>query len=125
MCPCVPDRTGIWKCLFLRRRKKRSTRKKTSQSKGEKQKQSQPSCGVHTKIRTRATLVGGEWSDTLTNAPPLLLIMAAILHVLYFCFFFFFVSLFSCFALFGSSIVCKEFKLNFILKRDIESQKKN
>ena len=91
-CPCVPDRIGIWKCLFLRGRKKRSTRKKTSRSKGEKQKQSQPSCGVHTKIRTRATLVGGEWSDTLTNAPPLLPIMAAILHVLYFCLFVFFFS---------------------------------
>ena len=113
--------------FVFKEKEKQSTRKKPLGAR-EKQKQTQPSCVVHTKIRTRATLVGGECSDALTNAPPLLLIMVAILHVLYFCLFvcfFFFVSLFSCFALFGSSIVCKEFKLNFILKRDIESQEKN
>ena len=26
MCPCIPRRTGIWKCSFLRRRKNRRTR---------------------------------------------------------------------------------------------------
>ena len=35
MCPCVPDQIGIWKCWFLRRGKNRSTRRKTSWSKGE------------------------------------------------------------------------------------------
>ena len=37
-------------------------------------------------IRTQATLVGGEYSDALTNVPPLLPIMVAILHILYFYF---------------------------------------
>ena len=38
-CPCVPDRIGIWKCWFLRRGENRSTRRKTSRSKGENQQQ--------------------------------------------------------------------------------------
>ena len=33
-CPCVPDRIGIWKCWFLRRRENQSTRRKNSRSKG-------------------------------------------------------------------------------------------
>ena len=61
-CPCVPDRIGIWKCWFLRRGENRSTRRKTSRSKGENQQQTQPTYGVDARIRTRATLVGGECS---------------------------------------------------------------
>ena len=34
MCPCVPDRIGIWKCWFLRRGENRSTWRKTSRSPG-------------------------------------------------------------------------------------------
>ena len=79
--------------FVFKEKEKQSTRKKPLGAR-EKQKQTQPSCVVHTKIRTRATLVGGECSDALTNAPPLLLIMVAILHVLYFCLFVFF--FFSC-----------------------------
>ena len=52
--------TGIWKCWFLRRGENRSTRRKTSRSKGENQQQTQPTYGVDAWIRTRATLVGGE-----------------------------------------------------------------
>ena len=60
MCRCIPDRIGIWKCRFLRRGENRSTQRKISQSKGENQQQTQPTCGVNTRIRTWATLVGGE-----------------------------------------------------------------
>ena len=42
----VPDRIGIWKYWFLRTGENRSTRKKTSRSKGETQQQTQPTYGV-------------------------------------------------------------------------------
>ena len=35
----IPGRIGIWKCWFLRRGENRSTRRKTSRSKGENQRQ--------------------------------------------------------------------------------------
>ena len=60
MCPCVPDRIGIWKCWFLRRGENRRTRRKTSRSKGENREQTQPTYGVDARIRSRAALVGGE-----------------------------------------------------------------
>ena len=47
---------------ILRRGENRSTRRKTSRSKGENQKQTQPTYGVDAGIWTRATLVGGERS---------------------------------------------------------------
>ena len=56
------DRIGIWKCSFLRREENRSTRRKTSRSKGGNQQKTQPTYGVDARIRTRATLVGGECS---------------------------------------------------------------
>ena len=40
------DQIGIWKCWFLRRGENRSTRRKTSRSKGENQQQTQPTYGV-------------------------------------------------------------------------------
>jgi len=46
MCPCVQDRIGFWKRWFLRRGEKRSSRRKTSRSKGENQQQTQPTYGV-------------------------------------------------------------------------------
>ena len=58
----IPCRIGIWKCWFLRRGENRSTRRKTSRSKGENQQQTQPTYGVDAGIWTRATLVGGESS---------------------------------------------------------------
>ena len=70
-CPCFPDLIGIWKCWFLRRGENRSTRRKTSRSKGENQQQTQPTYGVDARIRTRATLVGGECSHHC--AAPILL----------------------------------------------------
>ena len=51
-------------------------------------------------IRTQATLVWGEYSDFLTNVPPLLPIMVAILHILYIYTFIFYIYVyifFSCF----------------------------
>ena len=51
-----------WKCWFLRRGENRSTRRKTSRSKGKNQQQTRPTYGVDTGIWTRATLVGGERS---------------------------------------------------------------
>ena len=57
-CPWVPDRIGI----NLKRGKNRSTRRKTSRSKGENQQQTQPMTRVEARNRTRATLVDrGEW----------------------------------------------------------------
>ena len=47
---------------FLRTGENRSTRRKTSRSKGENQQQTQPTYGVDARIRTRATLVGGRCS---------------------------------------------------------------
>ena len=70
MCPCVRDRIGIWKCWFLRRGKNRSTRRKTSRSKGENQQQTQPTYGVDAGIWTRATLVGGECSHHCATLAP-------------------------------------------------------
>ena len=67
MFPCVPDRVGIWKCWLLRRGENRSTQRKTSRSKGENQQQTQPTYGVDARIRTGATLVGGQ--SALTTAP--------------------------------------------------------
>ena len=49
-------------CWLLRRGEKRSTRRKTSRSKGENQQQTQPTYGVDAGSETRATLVGGERS---------------------------------------------------------------
>ena len=60
--PLCPDRIGIYKCWFLRRGENRSTRRKTSRSKDEKQQQTQPTSDAEPGTRTRATLVGGECS---------------------------------------------------------------
>ena len=54
------DQIGIWKCWFLRRGENRSTRRITSQSKGENQQQTRPTYGVKARIRT-----------ALTTTPPL------------------------------------------------------
>ena len=64
ICPCVPDRIGVWKRWFLRRGEKRNTREKNqSRSKRENQQQTQRTYGVNDRIRTRARLVGGECSQ--------------------------------------------------------------
>ena len=57
-----PDRIGIWKCWFLRRRENQSTRRKTSRSKDENQQQTQPTYDAESGNRTQATLVGDECS---------------------------------------------------------------
>ena len=49
-------------CWFLRRGKNRSTRRKTSRNRGEKQQQTNPQMMSTAKIWALATLVGGEWS---------------------------------------------------------------
>ena len=77
--------------LFFKEKEKRSSCGITFRSKGENQKQTQPTQDNDAMIRTQATLVGGEYSDALTNVPPLPPIMVAILRVLYF------VCLFVCF----------------------------
>ena len=56
--------------LVLRRGENRSTRRKTSRSKGENQQQTQPTYGVDAGIRTRATLVGGECSHLCAILAP-------------------------------------------------------
>ena len=66
---------------FLRRGENRSTRRKTSPSKGENQQQTQPTYGVDARIRTGATLVGGECSHhCATLAPQYLLVEQKILN---------------------------------------------
>ena len=69
MCPCVPDGIGIWKCWFLKRGENRSTRRKTSRSKGENQQQTQPTYGLNARFEPRA-----HWweASALTTAPLLL-----------------------------------------------------
>ena len=54
---------GIWKCCFLRRGDNRSNRRKTSRSKDENKKQTQPTFDAESGNRTRVTLVA--------NAQPL------------------------------------------------------
>ena len=44
------DQIGIWKCWILRRGENRSTRRKTSLSKGENQQQTQPTYGINAGI---------------------------------------------------------------------------
>ena len=48
--------------VFFRGEENRSAQRKTSRSKGENQQQTQPTYGVDARIRTWATLVGGECS---------------------------------------------------------------
>ena len=67
-----PGRIGISKCWFLRRGENRSTRRKTSRSKDEKQQQTQPTYDAESENRTRATLVGGECSHHCDIPAPLL-----------------------------------------------------
>ena len=52
----------IWRLLFLRRGGKWSSQRKTSQSKGENQQQTQSLYGLDATIQTWASLVGGEYS---------------------------------------------------------------
>ena len=61
----LPDSWSNWNLekLVFEEKGNRSTRRKTSRSKGENQQQTQPTYGVDTRIWTRATLVGGERSD--------------------------------------------------------------
>ena len=51
------DQIGIWKCWFLRRGENRSTRRKTSRSKGENQQQTQPTYGVRESNITQLSYV--------------------------------------------------------------------
>ena len=72
---CFPDRTWIWKCCYLRREENRSSRIKTSRSKGENQKQPQPTYCVNAGTRTQTTVVGGGCSHhcaTFKNLLPCL-----------------------------------------------------
>ena len=70
-CPCVQDRIGIWTCWFLRRGENRSTRGKTSPSKGEDKQQTQPIYCVDAGIWTRATSEGGERFHHCATLAPL------------------------------------------------------
>ena len=70
MCPCVPNRIGIWKCWFLRRGENRSTRRKTSRTKVVR---------TNNKLNPHMTStpgfkLGPHWweGSTLTTTPPLL-----------------------------------------------------
>ena len=69
-CPCIPDRIGIWQCWFYWGGENRSTRRKTSRSKGENQQQSQLTHDAGTGNRTQATLVGGDFPPCPTPASP-------------------------------------------------------
>ena len=50
-----PDRIGIWKRWFLRRRINRSIQRETSRSKDENQQQTQPTFDAESGNQTRAT----------------------------------------------------------------------
>ena len=83
----IPDRTGIWKCWFLRSGENRSTRRKTSRSKGENpvefvvEQQTQPTYDAGSGNRTRATLVGGERSRHCANPADLLKMLFVIISI--------------------------------------------
>ena len=68
ICPCIPDRIGIWQCWFLRRGENRSTRRKTSRSKertnNKLNAQMTPGPGIE---------LGPHWweASALTTTPPL------------------------------------------------------
>ena len=80
-CPCVPDRNGIRKCLFLRRGRTEITGYKTSRSKDENQQQTQPTYMhfVDARIRTQTTLVGRE-ASALTTAPLRIFVSSRAVH---------------------------------------------
>ena len=67
MRPCVPDRIGIWKCWFLKRRRNQSTRRKTSWSKGEGQQQTQH---PHMASRPGFEPEPHSWEQCATLSPP-------------------------------------------------------
>ena len=64
------------KCWFQRREENRSTRRKTSRSRVDNQ-QTQPTYDAEPRNRTRATLVGGECSDTAPSLLPLFIVLFA------------------------------------------------
>ena len=66
------------KCWFQRRGENWSTRRKTSRSKVENQ-QTQPTYDAEPGNRTRATLVGGECSDTAPTLLPIHFIYSIVL----------------------------------------------
>ena len=68
MCPCIPDRIGIWQLVFLERGKPEYPEKNLSEQ-GENQQQTQPTYDAGTGNRTRP-----HWweASALTTAPPLL-----------------------------------------------------
>ena len=66
----IPGRIGIWKCWFLGRGENRSTRRKTSRSKGENQQQIKLNPHM---ASTQGFEPGPHWweASALTNAPSL------------------------------------------------------
>ena len=68
MCPSVPDQIGTWKCWFLRRGENWSTNRKTSQSKGENQQQTQPTHMVLNQVLNPSHFGGRQ--VFLTTVPP-------------------------------------------------------
>ena len=66
--PCVPDRSRIWKCWFLRRAAHWLTQRKTSRSKWEKQQQAQTTYGIDGGSNPRP-----RWwqASAITTASPL------------------------------------------------------
>ena len=68
----LPDSWSNWnlEMLVFEEGENRSTRRKTSRSKGENQQQTQPTYGVVAGIWTQATLVGGECSHHCTTLAP-------------------------------------------------------
>ena len=72
MCPCIPDRIGIWHFWFFEERGKPEYPEKNLLEKGEEQQQTQPTYGAGTGNRTRATFVGGECSHHCATPAPIL-----------------------------------------------------
>ena len=66
-------RIGIWKCWFLRRWENWSSQRKTSWSREENQKQTQPTYDAGSGKRTRNTLAGGEHSHHCAIPAPQIL----------------------------------------------------
>ena len=68
----IPGRIGNWKKMDFEERENRSTRRKTSRSKGENQQQTQPIYGVHAGYLNMGHIQRRE-ANALTTAPTLAL----------------------------------------------------
>ena len=80
-CPCVPDRNGIWKCLFLRRGNTEIHGEKPLGARTRTNNKLNPhSVWRRRQDSNRTTLVGGECYSALTTSPLRIFVSSATVH---------------------------------------------